>query len=100
MHCVKSIRIWSYRGSHFQVFGLNTERYGVIFLSGNFEITMNEIKNLKQEISELKSSLDFTEKVLRKKVEKLEENMKDVDTRMQDIYEYQVDPNYVLDKLA
>ena len=61
---------------------------------------MNEIKNLKQEISELKSSLDFTEKVLRKKVEKLEENMKDVDTRMQDIYEYQVDPNYVLDKLA
>ena len=28
-------------------------------ISGNFEITMNEIKNLKQEISELKSSLEF-----------------------------------------
>ena len=26
--------------------------------------------------------------------------MKDVDARIQDIYEYQVDPNYVLDKLA
>ena len=26
--------------------------------------------------------------------------MKDVDTRIRDIYEYQVDPNYVLDKLV
>ena len=37
--------------------------------------------------------------VLEKKVEKLEENMKDVDARMQDIYEYQVDPDYVLTNL-
>ena len=76
------------------------ERNILNIISGNFEITMNEIKNLKQEISELKSSLDFTEEVLEKKVEKLEENMKDVDARIQDIYEYQVDPNYVLEKLA
>ena len=53
---------------------------------------MTEIKKLKQEISELNSSLDFTEDVLEKKVEKLEENMKDVDARIRDIYEYQVDP--------
>ena len=45
-------------------------------ISGNFEITTNEIKNLKHEISELKSSLDFMEGVLEKIVEKLEENMK------------------------
>ena len=69
-------------------------------ISGNFEITMNEIKNLKQEISELKTSLDFTEDVLEKKVEKLEKNMKGVNVRIRDIYEYQVDSNYVLDKLA
>ena len=37
-------------------------------ISGNFEINMNEIKNLKQEIIELKSSLDFTEEVLKKKL--------------------------------
>ena len=37
-------------------------------ISGNFEITMNEMKNLKQEISELKSSLDFKEDVLKKKL--------------------------------
>ena len=69
-------------------------------ISGNFEISMNEIKNLKLEISEIKSSLDFTEDVLQKKVEKLEENMKDVDASIRDIDEYQVNPNYVLDKLA
>ena len=57
---------------------------------------MNEIKNLKQEISELKSSSVFSVEVLEKKVEKLEENMKDVGARIQDICEYQVDPNYVL----
>ena len=50
---------------------------------------MNEIKNLKQEISELKSSLDFTEDVLEKKVEKSEENMKDDGAMVRDIYENQ-----------
>ena len=44
--------------------------------------------------------MDFTEGVLEKKVEKLEEKMKDVDARVLDIYEYQVDPKYVLDKLV
>ena len=33
-------------------------------------------------------------------VDKFEEIMKDVDARVRDIYEYQVDPNYVLDKVA
>ena len=28
-HCVKNVRIRSYSGSHFPVFGLNTERYSV-----------------------------------------------------------------------
>ena len=38
--------------------------------------------------------------VLEKKVEKLEENLKDVDARIRDMYEYQVDTNYVLGKFA
>ena len=29
IHCVKSVRIPSYSGPHFPIFGLNTERYGV-----------------------------------------------------------------------
>ena len=63
-------------------------------------LNMNETKNFKQEIGELKTSLDFTEDVLEKNVEKLEESIKKVDARGREIYEYQVNPNYVLDKLA
>ena len=29
-HCVKSVHIWSFSGPYFLVFGLNTERYGVL----------------------------------------------------------------------
>ena len=59
------------------------ERHILDIINGNFEITMNEIKNLKLEIGELKNSLDFTEEALEKKVENLEEIMKHVDARMQ-----------------
>ena len=48
------------------------ERKILKIISGNYEITMNKIKNVKLEISELKSSLDFTEDVLENKVENLE----------------------------
>ena len=37
-------------------------------ICGNTEFTMNKIKNLKQEISELKSNLDSKEEILEKKV--------------------------------
>ena len=40
------------------------ERNILNIISGNFETTMNEIKTLKQEIREIKSSLDFPEDVL------------------------------------
>ena len=36
-HCVKSVRIWSYPGPHFPAFGLNTERYGVLWCFRNFK---------------------------------------------------------------
>ena len=98
--CISEERLALLMKEIFQEEFKKQERNILNTISGHFEISMNEIKNLKQEISELKSSLDFTEDVLEKKVEKLEENMKDVDMRIQDIYEYQVDPNYVLDKLA
>ena len=29
VHCVKSVRIWSYSGQYFPEFGRNTERYGI-----------------------------------------------------------------------
>ena len=36
-------------------------------ISGNFEITMKEIKEFKAEVSDLKDSLEFTENVTEKK---------------------------------
>ena len=43
-------------------------------LSGNLEYIMNEIKNLKQKVCELKSSLDFT--FLRKKLKSCKKTCK------------------------
>ena len=98
--CISEERLALLMNETFQEEFKKQERNILNIINGNFGITMNEIKNLSQEISELKSSLDFTENALEKKVEKLEENMKDVDARVRDVYEYQVEPNYVLDKLA
>ena len=41
-------------------------------ICGNFELTIQEVKSLKNEISELKS-LEFTEEVPEKKAEKMDE---------------------------
>ena len=41
-------------------------------ISGNFEITMKEIKDFKGEISDLKDSLEFTDNVIEKNPEKVE----------------------------
>ena len=48
------------------------EKNIINIVSSNFEITMKEIKDLKAEVSDLKDSLEFTENVIEKKVEKLE----------------------------
>ena len=55
----------------FQVEFKNQEQNILNITGGNSEIIMNEIKNLKQEISKLKSSLDFPEDILEKKKKKL-----------------------------
>ena len=39
------------------------EKNIINIISGNFEITMKEIKDLKTEVSDLKDSLEFTENV-------------------------------------
>ena len=53
-------------------------------ISGNFEITMKEIKDLKTEVSYLKDNLEFTENVIEKKVEKLETELDDLERRVQE----------------
>ena len=40
--------------------------------SGNFQITMKEIKDFKAEISDLKDNLEFTDNVIERNPEKVE----------------------------
>ena len=46
---------------------------------------MKEIKDLKAEVSYLKDSLEFTENVIEKKVEKLETELDDLQGKVQKI---------------
>ena len=46
---------------------------------------MKEIKDLKAEVSYLKDSLEFTENVIEKKVEKLETGLDDLQGKVQKI---------------
>ena len=80
--CISEERLTLLMTEIFQEEFKKQERNILNIISGNFEITINEINSLKQEISKLKSSLDFTQDVLEKKVEKLEESMHDVNARV------------------
>ena len=68
-------------------------------MSGNFKITMKESKDLKAEVSNLKDSLEFTENVIEKIVEKLETELDNLEDKVQDIWGYQIDPDYIQLKL-
>ena len=58
-------------------------------VSGNFEITMNEIRDLKAEVSsDLKDSLEFTENVIEKKAEKLKTELDNLEDKVQGIWDY------------
>ena len=69
------------------------EKNIVNIISGNFEITMKEIKDLKAEVSDLKDSLEFTENVIEKKGEKLETELDDLEGKVQVIWDYQINPD-------
>ena len=76
-------------------------------ISVNFKTTMEEIKKLKgkvkyvgKEIFDLRSSIEFTESVLEKKVKKLEERCWNMGTELQEFYSNQINPEYVYNKLV
>ena len=86
------------------------EKNIINIIGGNFEITMKEItmkeitmkeiKNLKAEISDLKDIFEFTENVIEKKVEKLETELDDLEGKVQEIWDYQINPDYIQHKLV
>ena len=76
------------------------EKNIVNIISGNFEITMKEIKDLKAEVSDLKDSLEFTGNFIEKKAEKLETELDDLKGKVQEIWDYQINPDYIQHKLV
>ena len=69
-------------------------------ISGNLETTMKEIKSIKTEMNDLKESIEFTENVLEEKVQKYQEKAENLDEWNREIYERQLDPAYVHNKLV
>ena len=68
-------------------------------ISGNFEISKQQIAELKQKINELKQSIEHTENVLEDKVARVEENLEHIESRLQEMYDYQLDPAFIKHKL-
>ena len=61
---------------------------------------MREIKSLKNEVNDFKKSMEFTQNNLEERVKDVEENMCKVKKDLKEIYEYQIDPDYVNDSLT
>ena len=49
-------------------------------ISGNFKLTMQEIHSLKNEVNDLRKSLEFTQNNLEEKVENVERRMVKLDS--------------------
>ena len=60
-------------------------------ISGNFEISKQQIAELKKE--------NVTENVLEDKVARVEQNLGDIENRIHEMYDYHLDPSFIEDKL-
>ena len=69
-------------------------------INGNLEITMQEIKSLKNEVNELEKSMESSQSDLEETVNNVEENMCKVKKDLKETYEYQIDPDYLNDSLT
>ena len=69
-------------------------------INGNLKLAMREIHGLKNEVNELRKSFEFTQNNLEGKVDNVQKRMEKLDSDIQEIYEYQIDPKYVQDKLT
>ena len=80
---------------------LEKQQQGLLkLISGNFEITMKEIKNVKSEMNELKKSIEFTEEVLEEKVQTMHRKVSSLEEKVEEICDYQIDPDEVQKKLT
>ena len=68
-------------------------------ISGNFSKIKQQIEEVKKEVLDLRKSIQFTENQVEKKVSNAENKLVDIKQRIEKIYDYQIDPDYVLQKL-
>ena len=61
---------------------------------------MKELNELKAKVSDLKDSLEFTENVIEKKVEKLETKLGNLEDKIHGSWDYQINPDYIQHKLS
>ena len=64
--------------------------------SSTFEISKQRIAELKKETNELRHSIEHT---LEDKVARVEENLEHIENRVEEMYDYQLDPFFIEDKL-
>ena len=69
-------------------------------ISGNFKLTLQEIHGLKNEINDLRKSLEFTQYGFEEKFDGMEKRMGTLSSDIQEIDEYQIDPKNVHDKIT
>ena len=61
---------------------------------------MQKIHRLKNEINDLRKSLEFTQNNLEEKVDRVVKRREKLDSDIQEIYKYEIDPKFVQDKLT
>lgn len=65
----------------------------------NFTLTMKGIKSLKQEVNDFKESMEFRHNYLKQNVTDVEGKISTFEITMNEMYDYQIDLNYVSDCL-
>ena len=69
-------------------------------ISGHFTLTMKELQSLTQEVKDLDESIEFTQNDLVENVSDVEKKISTFEIKMNEMYDYQIDPNYVNDSLS
>ena len=69
-------------------------------ISGHFMLTMRELQSLTQEVNDLDESIEFTQNDLLENVSDVEKKISTFEIKMNEVYDYQIDPNYVNDSLS
>ena len=85
-----------------EVFGEECKKQEVkimTIISSNFTLTIKEMKSLKQEVNDLKENIEFTQNDLEEKIADVEKKISTFEIKVNEMYDYQIDLDYVNDSL-